>query len=59
MTKQEAKRFILVVVRSRSHKVFVSDLKAIIMRKKETNRPKVPDFYYRSDKAETLTTTTI
>lgn len=34
----------LVTVRSKLRKVYVSDLKAIIMRKKQDNRPKVPDF---------------
>jgi hypothetical protein len=44
MAKQEMKRFVLVNVKSKIRKVFVTDLKAIIMRRKPANRPKVPAF---------------
>lgn len=44
MTKQEVKKFVLVNVRSIIRKVYVSDLKAIIMRKKQSDRPRVPAF---------------
>ena len=44
MTKQEMKKFVLVKVRSKMHKVYVSDLKAIIMRRRASNRPRVPAF---------------
>ena len=45
MAKQETKKFVLVKVRSKLHKVYISDLRAIIMRKKPTNRPRVPAFH--------------
>ena len=45
MTKHETKKFVLVKVRSKLHKVYISDLKAIIMRRKPTNRPRVPAFH--------------
>jgi hypothetical protein len=38
------KRFVLVKVRSKLRKVYVADLKAIIMRKKPNQRPNVPAF---------------
>ena len=44
MTKQEPRKFIFAKVRGSVRKVFVDDLKSIIMRKKPTNRPKVPAF---------------
>lgn len=45
MTKQEVKKYLLVRVKSKLHKVYVNDLKAIIMRKKPLNRPRVPPFH--------------
>lgn len=44
MKKCEDRRCIFVKVRGETRRVFVSDLKAIIMRKKPTGRPPVPSF---------------
>lgn len=44
MTKQEAKKYLLVKVKSKVHKVYVEDLKAIFMRKKLIAKPRVPAF---------------
>lgn len=44
MSKQDSRRVILVKVKGGVRRVFVDDLKAIIMRKKPTNRPRVPPF---------------
>lgn len=44
MTKHEQRKFILVRARGSVRKVFVDDLKAIIVRKKFISRPRVPTF---------------
>jgi hypothetical protein len=44
MKKGEERRCIFVKVRGETRRVYVSDLKAIIMRKKPSRRPPVPSF---------------
>lgn len=50
MVKQEQRRFMLVKVRSKIHKVYVSDLKAVFMRKR-AKTPPVPTFFDRGSKS--------
>ena len=52
MGKAGSKKYLIVKARSRIRKVYVSDLKAVIMRPRPIHRPPVPPFYAVRGKAQ-------